>query len=489
MKEIKCPHCLKVFSVDDKDYASILNQVKNNAYEEDINKAIERLEEKYKLQEESKIKDYNSQIKELKLELEKENSKKELEVTNAISSKDSEIASLKAQIEAFEEKMNSSIKAKENEVNQTYSKQITDLKLKNTQEIASKDNLIATLKTQVDSLKATYEAQNKTNELEIKSQYDKEINELKEENTKLSNSKEQEILLLQNKLENINNENALKEDTLKKQYQDELKAKDDLIAYYKDLKTKMSTKMIGETLESHCQLSFEQVRQMAFPRAYFEKDNKVSEQSGSKGDFIFKDFSEDGIEFISIMFEMKNEADNTASKHKNEDFLKELDKDRNEKGCEYAVLVSMLEPESELFNQGIVDVSHKYPKMFIIRPQFFIPLISLLRNAAAKSIEDKRQLKLYQQQNIDVTNFESAMNDFKDKFNRNYELAEKKFAKSIDDIDKAIKNLQDMKESLLGVSNNLRLANDKAQDLSIKKLTKNNPTMKAKFEEASKSNE
>ncbi len=477
MKEIKCPHCLKVFSVDDADYASILNQVKNSAYEEDIHNATKNLEEKYNIQIESTSKEYDSKINELKLQLENQATKKDLEAKDAISLKDNEIASLKAQIEAFEEKMDSSIKAKENEVNQTYSKKLTDLELQNTKELASKDELIATL---------TYQAQNETNELKLKSQYDKEITALKEENNKLSNDKKQEIAALQNKLDNINMENSLKEETLNKQHQLELNSKDEQIAYYKDLKTKMSTKMIGENLEQHCRTSFEQVRPMAFPNAYFDKDNKVSEESSSKGDFIFRDY-QDGVEYISIMFEMKNEADETAKKHKNEEFFKELDKDRNEKGCEYAVLVSLLESDSELYNQGIVDVSHKYPKMFVIRPQFFIPLISLLRNAAAKSIEDKKALQLYKQQNIDVTNFENAMNDFKDKFNHNYVLATKKFEKSIEDIDKAIKNLQDMKDNLLGVSNNLRLANEKAQDLSIKKLTKNNPTMKAKFEEANKS--
>ncbi len=469
MKEIKCPHCNQVFSVDDASYASILNQVKNAAYEEDIHKATLRLEEKYKLENDSTISKYNSQINELQLKLENESSKKELDVKKAIASKDNEIAALKAQITSFEEKMKSSIKAKENEVNQTYFKQISDIELNNSKVIASKDSQIATLKSQLDTIKATYEAENKSKELEMKSNYDIKISSL------------------ENKLNSIATENQLKEQNIRSEYEVKLKSKEDEVAYYKDLKAKMSTKMLGETLEQHCKISFEQVRAMAFPNAYFDKDNKVSEQSSSKGDFIFKDKSDDGIEFISIMFEMKNENDTTTTKHKNEDFLKELDKDRNEKGCEYAVLVSLLEPDNELYNQGIVDVSHKYPKMFVIRPQFFIPLISLLRNAAAKSIEDKRQLQMYKNQNIDVTNFENAMNDFKDKFNRNYELAERKFARSIEDIDKAIKNLQDMKENLLGVSNNLRLANDKAQDLTIKKLTKNNPTMKAKFEEAVKS--
>lgn len=433
MKEIKCPHCNKVFSVDEDSFTSILNQVKNEAYKEDLSKLKENLEEKFHLELEAKNKDYEAQIKELEFKLKNSKSEKELEVSKVTSSKDNEITSLKEEIK---------------------------------------------------NLKQNYELQQKTKVLELESNFNKQISDIKEENLKLNNEKESKIISLENKLNGINNENALKEENIKKQYDLALKTKDEQIAYYKDLKTKMSTKMIGETLEQHCKLSFEQVRQMAFPNAYFEKDNKVSEASSSKGDFIFRDYSDDGIEFISIMFEMKNEADTTSTKHKNEDFLKELDKDRNEKGCEYAVLVSLLEADNELYNQGIVDVSHKYPKMFIIRPNFFIPLISLLRNAAKKSIDDKRELLLYKKQNIDVTNFENKMNDFKDKFNRNYELAEKKFQKSIEDIDKAIKNLQDMKDNLLGVSNNLRLANEKAQDLTIKRLTRDNPTMKEKFEQA-----
>ena len=272
------------------------------------------------------------------------------------------------------------------------------------------------------------------------------------------------------------------EHSLSEKYEAEIKSKDELIAYYKDFKAKQSTKMVGESLEQHCEIEFNQLRATGFPRAYFEKDNDA--RTGSKGDYIFRDYGEDGTEFISIMFEMKNESDATASKKKNEDFFKELDKDRNEKGCEYAVLVSLLESDNELYNAGIVDVSHRYPKMYVVRPQFFIPIITLLRNAAQNSLAYRAELARVQEQNIDITTFESDLETFKQGFARNYELASKKFKTAIDEIDKTIDHLQKTKDALLGSENNLRLANNKAEDLSIKKLTKGNPTMAAKFQEA-----
>ena len=268
---------------------------------------------------------------------------------------------------------------------------------------------------------------------------------------------------------------------LNEQVANQLRVKDEELQYYKDFKAKQSTKMVGESLEQHCEIEFNKIRATAFPNAYFEKDNDAS--SGSKGDYIFKDRDESGLEYISIMFEMKNESDTTATKKRNEDFFKELDKDRNEKGCEYAVLVSLLEPDSELYNVGIVDVSHRYPKMYVVRPQFFIHMISLLRNAAAKSLEYKKELSRVREQNIDVTNFEAEMEKFKQGFGKNYELASKKFTQAIKEIDEAIKSLEKTKAELLGSEKNLRLANDKAQDLTIKRLTRGNPTMKAKFEE------
>jgi hypothetical protein len=274
-------------------------------------------------------------------------------------------------------------------------------------------------------------------------------------------------------------EQKLLEHSLNEKYEAEIKSKDELIAYYRDFKAKQSTKMVGESLEQHCEIEFNQLRATGFPRAYFEKDNDAS--TGSKGDYIFRDLGEDGTEFISIMFEMKNESDATATKKKNEDFFKELDKDRNEKGCEYAVLVSLLESDNELYNAGIVDVSHRYPKMYVVRPQFFIPIITVLRNAAQNSLAYRAELALVQEQNIDITTFESDLETFKQGFARNYELASKKFKTAIDEIDKTIDHLQKTKDALLGSENNLRLANNKAEDLSIKKLTKGNPTMAAKF--------
>ncbi len=294
--------------------------------------------------------------------------------------------------------------------------------------------------------------------------------------------KEKELLELDSRLKE--EKNAAKNELLllKQQHSAELKAKDEQIEFYKDFKAKQSTKQIGESLEQYCHDEFNKIRMTAFPNAYFEKDNDVSRESGSKGDFIFKEFiNGTDTPFVSIMFEMKNEGDTTATKHKNEDFFKELDKDRNEKGCEYAILVSLLEADSELYNAGIVDVSYKYPKMYVVRPQCFIPIITLLRNAALNSMQYQKELVEYKNQNADVENFESKLLDFQDKFNRNYNLAKDKFADAISEIDKTIDHLNKVRDSLVGAEKNLRLANDKAQDLSIKKLTKDNPTMKEKF--------
>lgn len=310
-----------------------------------------------------------------------------------------------------------------------------------------------------------------------------ELNKTKSESAvdKAVQEKDKEIMKLQNDLELEQNKWQLKEKNLIEANAAELKRKDDEIAYYRDLKARQSTKMIGETLEQHCEMQFNGIRMAAFPRAYFEKDNDAS--GGSKGDYIFRESDENGVEFISIMFEMKNEMDDTEKKHKNEDFFKKLDKDRKEKGCEYAVLVSLLEKDNELYNDGIVDVSYKYDKMFVIRPQFFLPLISILRNAARNSLQYRQELALVKAQNVDVTNFEEKLLDFQDKFGKNVVAANNKFDSAIDEIDKAIKNLQNVKDNLLSSERQLRLANDKAQDLSIKKLTRGNPTMKAKFAE------
>ncbi len=329
-------------------------------------------------------------------------------------------------------------------------------------------------------------SQNKEEILKLRSKIDALETEKKlavaeavtEKEREISKQKEQ-IALLNGQLETNEKTAQLKEQTIKENYEEKLKDKEEQIAYYKDLKAKQSTKMVGETLEQHCEVEFNKLRATGFQNAYFEKDNDV--RSGSKGDYIFRENAEDGTEFISIMFEMKNEMDTTATKHKNEDFFKELDKDRREKNCEYAVLVSLLEADNELYNSGIVDVSYRYPKMYVIRPQFFIPMITLLRNAALNSLQYKQELAVIRNQNIDISNFEADMNDFKDKFSRNYRIASDKFKKAIEEIDKTIDHLQKTKEALLSSENNLRLANNKAEELSIKKLTRNNPTMAEKF--------
>ena len=373
-------------------------------------------------------------------------------------------------------------------VKQVRDKEFSDeLKNRENQYILEKDNAVQLAKletekdfsqklnqkdTEISKLKAEIESFNKDKQIEINNLINKMNSEISE--------KESSISKLKSEKELNEKEYLLKEQSLKNQYEDKLRFKDEEIERYKDFKARLSTKMIGETLEQHCQNSFNQIRQTAFPNAYFEKDNDV--RSGSKGDYIYRDYDIDGIEYISIMFEMKNEADTTATKKKNEDFFAELDKDRREKKCEYAVLVSMLEVDNELYNAGIVDVSYRYEKMYVIRPQFFIPMITLLRNAAMNSLDYKRELEIIKAQNIDVSNFEAEMNDFKEKFSRNYELASKKFKTAIEEIDKTIDHLQKTKDALLSSENNLRLANNKAEDLSIKHLTKNNPTMQAKFD-------
>ena len=332
---------------------------------------------------------------------------------------------------------------------------------------------LAQQQLKIQQLEAQLSAQNNAADLKVS-------RAVADKNDELAR-KEIALTELRGELSQKNSEMAMREQALKTDYERQLKAKDSEIEYYRDFKARQSTKMIGESLEQHCETEFNKLRATAFRNAYFEKDNDA--RTGSKGDFIYRECSEDGVEFISIMFEMKNEMDTTATKHKNEDFFKELDKDRREKKCEYAVLVSLLEADSELYNSGIVDVSYRYPKMYVIRPQFFIPLISILRNAALSSLEYRTQLEVIQNQNIDITNFENEMNDFKEKFGRNYRLASEKFKKAIEEIDQTIKHLEKTKEALLSSENNLRLANDKAEDLTIKRLTKGNPTMKAKFAE------
>lgn len=364
----------------------------------------------------------------------------------------------------FESEKDNAVQLARLEVEKAFNEKLSQKEAELNQTEILKDKEIADLKNQL----ATFD---KDKELEIHKLVTKLNTELTE--------KDNHIAMLKGEKALTEKECQLKEQSLKDQYEEKLRFKDEEIARYKDFKSKLSTKMVGESLEQHCEIEFNQLRATGFKNAYFEKDNDA--KTGSKGDYIFRDKDENGIEFISIMFEMKNEMDTTSTKKKNEDFLKELDKDRREKNCEYAVLVSLLEPESELYNSGIVDMSHRYPKMYVIRPQFFIPIITLLRNAAGNSLEYRKELEIIKAQNIDISNFESEMNDFKDKFSRNFRLASEKFQKAIDEIDKTIDHLQKTKEALLSSENNLRLANSKAEDLSIKRLTKNNPTMEAKF--------
>ena len=426
MPEIKCPKCGEVFTVDESGYAAIVNQIKNAEFQKDLCDRVTQIE---------KAKDNELLLIRTKADAEKERS---------ISEFKQEIENLKNQLTTI---------SKDYELD--------------------KEKALGILRQENEQLKAKINSSEQERTLAITTA----VSEQKD----LIIEKEKQILLLETKLQDVEKDKQLQEQTLKEKHAFQLKEKDDLISYYKDLKTKMSTKMIGETLEQHCEIEFNRLRATGFQNAYFEKDN--DSKTGSKGDYIFRDTTEDGIEYISIMFEMKNEMDTTSSKHKNEDFFKELDKDRNEKGCEYAVLVSLLESDNEFYNTGIVDVSHKYPKMYVIRPQFFIPIITLLRNAVLKSVDYRRQIIEFKNQNIDISNFEAEMNDFKERFGRNYQLASDKFRKAIDEIDKTIDHLQKTKEALLSSENNLRLANNKAQDLSVKRLTRNNPTMANKFAE------
>ena len=363
----------------------------------------------------------------------------------------------------LEEKNKNDIKMAQMEQEKSYNAALTN-----------KDKALADKDMEIQQLKNKIEMNDSEKKLAINEAVNDKDKELAE--------KEAEIIKLKSQIDNQKNESALKEKNLEENYKNQLKLKDEQIEQYRDFKARQSTKMVGESLEQHCQNQFNSIRMTAFPNAYFEKDNEVSD-SGSKGDFIFRESDAEGTEFISIMFEMKNEMDTTATKHKNEDFFRELDKDRAEKGCEYAVLVSLLESDNELYNNGIVDVSYKYPKMYVIRPQFFIPMITLLRNAALNSLQYQKELAIVKNQQLDLVNFESNMQDFKDAFGKNYRLASEKFQTAIEEIDKTIDHLEKVKKALLSSENNLRLANNKAEDLSIKKLTKNAPSVKQMFDE------
>ena len=450
MNEIKCPNCGTVIKIDESIYAKIVKQVRDKEFNEDLKKRLEEehlreeqalelqktsLEQYYQDKEYKLKEEYNKSVLELKQQV----LNKDLETKEILSKKDKELVELKTKLDNQTELVKSKV-----------SKEYQD-------EVYQKEKIISQLQSDIMIQESKYKLELQDN----------------------LNKKDKEIGSLQNTIENTKNSYLLKENNLKEAYEEKLKLKDEQIAYYKDFKAKQSTKMIGESLEVHCNNEFNKLRPL-FPKSYFEKDNDC--KNWSKGDFIFRDYDDEGTEITSIMFERKNEADKTASKHKNEDFFKELDKDRKEKNCEYAVLVSMLEIDNDYYNEGIVDVSYKYPKMYVIRPQFFIPIITLIRGMGLNTLEYKKEIELLQKENIDISHFEENMNSFKESFGRNYRLASDKFKKAIEEIDKTIEHLQKTKENLLSSDKNLRIANDKAEGLSIKKLTSNSKTVREMFE-------
>ena len=459
MHEIICPHCGKAFKIDEAGYADILKQVRDSEFEQQLHERLELAE----------------QDKRNAVELAK--TKVASELQKAAATKDAEIQALKAQLDAGEvaqrlavtEALSAVEKERDafaNELEQAKHEKQAASQLAEVKHLNELQKAAATKDAEIQDLKAKLEAIAVEQKLAI---------------TEAVGAVEKERDELKGGLERAELEKQLAEKSLKDKYETQLKDRDDAIERLRDMKTRLSTKMVGETLEQHCETEFNRIRATAFPRAYFEKDNDA--RTGSKGDYVFRDSDEAGTEIVSIMFEMKNENDRTATKNKNEDFLRELDKDRTEKGCEYAVLVSLLELESELYNTGIIDVFHRYPKMYVVRPQFFIPIITLLRNAAMNSLKYKSELALVKAQTIDVTNFETELESFKTAFAKNYDLASRRFQTAIDEIDKSIDHLQKTREALLSTDRNLRLANDKAQDVTIKKLTRGNPTMAAKFTE------
>ena len=444
MKELKCPQCGNVFKVDEADYASIVSQVKNSEFEAEVAKRLDEL----KAQQAAQVKVKEAESREaFNAQMQKKQ--------NELLAKEQELAILKDKLAGIEDKK----------------------KLEITQAVSDKDMEIARLKNAIELQMAEQEKAVMVAREQMKEDITKKDREMAE----LRNAKDLEIAELRNLTTLSKSQSELEKNAIRDEYETKLKFAQEQVDYYKDMKSKLSTKMIGETLEQHCSNVFNGQMRPLFPNAYFEKDNDAS--GGTKGDFIFRD-SEDGTEYISIMFEMKNEADTTATKHKNEDFFKKLDEDRKAKGCEYAVLVSLLEPENDLYNNGIVDVSYRYDKMYVIRPQFFMPIITLLVNASKKSLEYKKELAIAKNQSLDITNFEERLMEFKEKFGKNYELASRRFREAIKEIDKSIDALNKTKEALLSSENNLRLANDKADELTIRKLTYKNPTMKALFDEA-----
>ena len=526
MHEISCPHCGKAFKIDEAGYADILKQVRDDDFERQLHERLELAEQdKRNAVELAQTKAANEsqrdaaakdgQIQELKSKLDAEEVARKLAVTEALSAVEKERDALATELElAKQDKRNAIELAQTKAANESQrdaaakDAQIQELRAKLDAEEATRrlavTEALSTVEKERDALANELQLakQDKLNAVDLalaksasESQRataakDAEIQELRakldagEAARKLAISEvvsaaEKDRNKLQSELEKAELEKQLAEKCLTEKYETQIKDRDDAIERLRDMKARLSTKMVGETLEQHCETEFNRIRATAFPRAYFEKDNDA--RAGSKGDYIFRDADEAGTEIVSIMFEMKNEDDRTATKSKNEDFLRQLDKNRTEKGCEYAVLVSLLEPDNEFYNTGIVDMFYRYPKMYVVRPQFFLPMVTLLRNAALKSLQYKSELALVKTQNIDISNFENRLLTFQTAFARNYDLASRHFQTAVEEIDKSIDHLQKTKAALLGTVNNLRLANDKAQDVTIRKLTRDNPTMAAKF--------
>jgi hypothetical protein len=457
MHDIICPHCGKAFKIDEAGYADILKQVRDSEFDQQVHERLELAE----------------QDKRNAVEL--ATTKVASELQKAATAKDSEIQELKSRLDAGEVVRKLAVTEALGVVEKERDTLANELEQAKRDKQAASELAAARLESELQKAAATKDAEIQG----LKAKIDATEVAQKLAITEAVSAVEKECDGLKSGIERAELEKQLAEKSLKDRYETQIKDRDDQIERLRDMKSRLSTKMVGETLEQHCETEFNRIRATAFPRAYFEKDNDA--RTGSKGDYIFRDSDEVGTEIVSIMFEMKNESDRTATKNKNEDFLKELDKDRSEKGCEYAVLVSLLEPDSELYNTGIVDVFHRHPKMYIVRPQFFLPIITLLRNAAMNSLKYKSELALVRAQNIDITNFENELETFKTGFAKNYDLAFRRFQTAIDEIDKSIDHLQKTKEALLGTGQNLRLANDKAQDVTIKKLTRGNSTMAAKF--------
>ncbi len=503
MPEIICPKCGTAFTIDEAGYADILKQVRDKDFDRQLHERLEQAR-----RENSKIRELDqaqaeqtlqktksakdAQIQELQAKLESEQAAKELAVSEALRKVEKEKDDLTAKLDRAESEKQQALDLAEANSKSELQKAAADkdaeiVKLQNQLdafELQKKQELAQALdpvEKERDDFKGRLER------LQLQKESDEKLSkeQLKSQLQAVVADKDSEIAELKSSLDKAELQSKVEAKSLKERYEIQIQDRDDQIERLRDLKAKLSTKMVGETLEQHCQIEFNKLRSTAFPNAYFEKDNDA--RTGSKGDFIFRDKDDSGTEIVSIMFEMKNETDTTSTKHKNEDFFKELDKDRHEKHCEYAIMVSLLEPDSDLYNTGIVDVSYRYPKMYVVRPQFFIPIITLLRDAAKNSLQYKNELEEERAQNIDITHFEEELDSFKSAFGRNYEIASKKFKNAVEEIDKSISHLNKIKDALLGSENQLRLANNKAQDVTIRRLTRNNETMKVKFDEVKKS--